>query len=189
MENLSHNSLYSSQDLNTSQAWANLQTTTKVHYRPNTHKDFSNTVTMWPQNICCQCHLNTKQTLHFWKEWKLTIQIIHTMVLKGLASSNARGPTLMFRSIHVLSCSTLLCVQCLCSQSVNKPNIGGSVCPSGSTYCELPYLENISLVPKPNRKASIILKQLAKCEVYITSGTKLWCACIHILHGSSPSRH
>jgi hypothetical protein len=36
----------------------------KIHYRPDTHKGhFSNTATIWPQNICWQCHLNMKQTL------------------------------------------------------------------------------------------------------------------------------
>jgi hypothetical protein len=40
-----------------------------------------------------------------------------TVLLRAPASGNPRGSTLMFRSIHMLSC-----VQCLCSQSVNKPN-------------------------------------------------------------------
>jgi hypothetical protein len=72
------------------------------------------------------------------------------MVLKGLASSNPRGPALMFHSIHVLSRSRLLCVQCLqsiCEQTKHACNVSAS---SGSTYCELPYVENIFLVPKPS---------------------------------------
>jgi hypothetical protein len=36
----------------------------KIHYRPDAHEGhFSSTVTIWPQNICWQCHLNMKQTV------------------------------------------------------------------------------------------------------------------------------
>jgi hypothetical protein len=36
----------------------------QLHYRPDAHKGhFSNTATIWPQNICWQCHLIMKQTV------------------------------------------------------------------------------------------------------------------------------
>jgi hypothetical protein len=79
------------------------------------------------------------------------------MILKGLASSNTRRPhsdvpfnprSLMLKAVFSLSATNLnnpnTCLLC------QNENTGGSVCPSGSTYCELPYLENIFLVPKPN---------------------------------------
>jgi hypothetical protein len=46
----------------------------QLHYRPNAHKgNFCNTVTIWPQNICWQCHLNMKKLFKFQERIKINI--------------------------------------------------------------------------------------------------------------------
>jgi hypothetical protein len=97
----------------------------RIHYRPDAHKaHFSNTATehllVMPSEYETNC-------LNFRKEskWTLTVQInFIPWFWKGLPSSNTRVPTLTFRSIHDLSCSRLLCVQCLqpiCEQTKHMP--------------------------------------------------------------------
>jgi hypothetical protein len=75
------------------------------------------------------------------------------MVLKGLASSNTRRPTLMFCSIHVPSWSRLLCVQCLqpiCEQTKHMNN-------------------QVKVEPKTFESYTTIIKALAeKCTKFHT---------------------
>jgi hypothetical protein len=117
------------------------------------HKgNFSNTVIIWPQNICWQWHLNRTQS-------KLTL----TFQINFLPSS-----TLIFRSIHVLSSSRLLCVHCLCSQSVNKSNMN-VMSEWKHWWVSVPQWEHLQCT-----HIQQIFLDWQNLWIYVTSGTQLW---------------
>jgi hypothetical protein len=72
-------------------------------------------------------HIVSGDIISWWKTkfvhlLTLTLRINSMTVLKWPASSNPRGPTVMYHSIPVLSCSGSPCVQCLqprCEQTTH----------------------------------------------------------------------